>query len=230
MTASGSKEEMGWLDSYTGRPYFTCEACPQADSCTAQAWSRAKCWAWSEEECRKRVLHHLLFSSHHKFSYKDVLFTAEDEAAGVELVESFVTETEVAQNQIVKQEMNGSARSHSQQRTSDSKRDQPCEPREPPSSFKRNRRENAQTPPIGEVAIQITDAVVNALAQQGGLMPSVRRDSGETVTLRVADLQQCMDALARAAQCAKHGQRLYHPTAGLKWIGFPLKIHIAKAS
>ena len=59
-------------DDETERVYHVCVECPRKDKCSAQSWSRAKCWSYNDEEtCKEKVAHHLMTSSLHYLSKED---------------------------------------------------------------------------------------------------------------------------------------------------------------
>ena len=59
-------------DDDTDRVYYVCVECPRKDKCSAQSWSRAKCWSYNDElTCQEKVAHHLMTSSLHYLSKED---------------------------------------------------------------------------------------------------------------------------------------------------------------
>lgn len=48
-----------------GQQFFYVQHCPLDLECSQQSWRKARVWGWTEDECRARLLHHLICSSHH---------------------------------------------------------------------------------------------------------------------------------------------------------------------
>ena len=179
---------MGSFDpSDLGRAYFYCVACPRSETCSQQAWKRASIWGWSEDECRKRLRHHLANSSLHKeeFACADGL-SPEEVAAVADVIEEIVTESEVT------------------------------EPLARGQFLAPVSKRKAQPPTSQDVAQQVIQQLVQmqsgATSSDGGggdefsVAPYSRR--AETVTLRVLEIQRCHDALVRASKAARYAETL----------------------
>ena len=186
---------MGSFDpSDLGRAYFYCVACPRAETCSQQAWKRASIWGWSEDECRKRLRHHLANSSLHKEEFACADGSSPGEVAAVaDVIEDIVTESEV---------------------TEPLARRKPMAPVSKPMAPASKRK--AEPPTSKDVAQQVIQQLVQmqsgATSSDGGggdefrVAPYSRR--AETVTLRVLEIQRCHDALVRASKAARHAQTL----------------------
>jgi hypothetical protein len=49
-----------------GKMFFFVQTCPRAESCSARSWKQGRCWDWSEEEAKGRLVFHLVNSSLHQ--------------------------------------------------------------------------------------------------------------------------------------------------------------------
>ena len=173
---------MGSFDpSDLARAYFYCVACPRSETCSQQAWKRASIWGWSEDECRKRLRHHLANSSLHKeeFACADGL-SPEEVAAVADVIEEIVTESEVTEPLARRQRLAPVSKRKA----------------EPPTS-----QDVAQ-----QVIQQLVQRQSNAASSDGSAIVTLHRN--ETVTLRVLEIQRCHDALVRASKAARHAQTL----------------------
>ena len=74
--------------------YFTIGECPLKDECTTKSFGRAKCWGWTPEEARAKLLDHLKTSGLHQASTPD----GENRD---EFYESLVRDAQVHANQLV---------------------------------------------------------------------------------------------------------------------------------
>lgn len=58
--------------------YYFIRTCPVQDGCSSQCWKRAGVWSWDVEDCKSRLVSHLVNSSYHGFDLADAMIYAED--------------------------------------------------------------------------------------------------------------------------------------------------------
>ena len=175
-----------------GRAYFYCVTCPRSETCSAHAWKRANVWGWSEEQCRKRLHHHLANSSRHTEEFASSPICGPTEVADMaDVIEDIVTESKVTEPQADRQ-------------------------RKVPMAQVSKRK--AEPPTSKDVAQQVVQQLVQmqsgATSSNGGggdefrVKSYSRREMVETVPLRLMDLQRIDDALVRASKAARYAQTL----------------------
>ena len=168
------------------RKFFFCVQCPKHEECNLSR-SRKKLWGWTEDECRRSVVHHLTASSHHYASKED----AELLAGWAEIKEGEMDEEEVAvvtDNRV------------------------PRPPEGPPPVKKARVGKGGAGSSLDVSTVQdIVSAAVQAVqvqVQQPQPPVTTLADSGDTVTLRSTQVKALVDSLSRACHSLRQAERV----------------------
>ena len=57
--------------------FFYVKECPEKETCSDAAWSRAKVWGWTEQEARERLISHLTSSGLHQMMLEEATALAD---------------------------------------------------------------------------------------------------------------------------------------------------------
>jgi hypothetical protein len=65
-------------DDNAGRMFFYVQTCPRAEGCSPGAWKKGRCWDWTEDEARARLVKHLMLSGNHLLDQQEAEEVAEE--------------------------------------------------------------------------------------------------------------------------------------------------------
>jgi hypothetical protein len=199
---------------YVGREFVTVEKCPKPETCSALAWKRAAVWGWDREECEGRLLSHLEKSSLHAGDFSaEGGWTAQME---VDCYDGYkvmtVTEADMVTASSPKQAASAKRKADSSTPMGDESIDAVAT-KIMERMDKLRARQQPSTPPRGGqsskgpavIGLHPRELQIRARVPQQLPFQNVAVDK---VLIRISELQQCADACYRAAQAAKHAQRL----------------------
>jgi hypothetical protein len=200
-------------DMYVGREFVTVEKCPKHETCSAQAWKRAAVWGWDRTECEGRLLSHLEKSSLHAGEFSAEGWTAQMEVHHYDGYKVMaVTEADMVTASSPTQAASAKRKTDSSTPMGDQAIDAAAT-KIMERMEKLRARQQPSTPPRGGqssraptvIGLHPTQLQIRARVPQQLPFQNVAAD---TVRVRISELQQCADACFRAAQAAKHAQRL----------------------
>ncbi len=173
--------------------YFKVNSCPLGDVCSNKSFKNAAMWGWEKEECKERVLAHLIKSTYHQMEVADAQILADDvEIVEVEYEEEPQTKRPKARPTPPPRGPDEAVLLRSREEMQKMIEDRVVE---------RLQQQQQQQPP-GYQPEEVTEA------QADDQLAVVANPGDHVVYMRVGELQAVIDSMQRASFTVRQAQRL----------------------